>query len=253
MSVCSAAALDAAEGGGVTVRILLVEDDHKLSHLIRDFLQTTGEFAVDIEPRGDRAADRIVGERPDLVILDVMLPGLDGLQVCRQVRERYPGPILMLTALGDEVDEVVGLELGADDYVAKPASPRKLLARVRTLLRRSGGTGDGGGGPPARDERRVDLGDLVVDSRSRVATLAGEPLDLTTAEFDLLWLLARHAGETLDRERIYEELRGIEWDGLDRSIDLRVTRLRRKLGDDARNPRRIKSIRGVGYLLAVIP
>ncbi len=236
----------------MTVRILLVEDDHKLSHLIKDFLETTGEFAVDIEPRGDRAPERIVGERPDLVILDVMLPGLDGLQVCRQVRERYPGPILMLTALGDEVDEVVGLELGADDYVAKPASPRKLLARVRTLMRRSGIGGEGRTVAPAGDDRRVDLGDLVVDSTSRTATLDGAPLDLTTAEFDLLWLLARHAGEPLERETIYEQLRGIEWDGLDRSIDLRVARLRRKLGDDARNPRRIKSIRGVGYLLAVI-
>ncbi len=253
MSASVAIALDAGEGGGVTVRILLVEDDHKLSHLIKDFLETTGEFAVDIEPRGDRAVDRIVGERPDLVILDVMLPGMDGLQVCRQVRERYPGPILMLTALGDEVDEVVGLELGADDYVAKPASPRKLLARVRTLLRRSGDAGDARAERASGGDRRVDLGDLVVDSTNRVASLDGALLDLTTAEFDLLWLLARHAGETLDRERIYEELRGIEWDGLDRSIDLRVARLRKKLGDDARNPRRIKSIRGVGYLLAVIP
>lgn len=252
MSASPAAALDSEEGTAVTVRILLVEDDHKLSHLIKDFLETTGEFAVDIEPRGDRAPARIVGERPDLVILDVMLPGLDGLQVCRQVRERYPGPILMLTALGDEVDEVVGLELGADDYVAKPASPRKLLARVRTLLRRSGTAGEARAARATGDDRRVDLGDLVVDSTNRVATLDGAPLDLTTAEFDLLWLLARHAGQTLDRETIYDELRGIEWDGLDRSIDLRVARLRRKLGDDARNPRRIKSIRGVGYLLAVI-
>ncbi len=242
------------EGTGMTVRILLVEDDDKLSALIRDFLQTTGEFEVSIEPRGDRAPARILGEQPDLVILDIMLPGLDGLGVCKQVRDGYPGPILMLTALGDEVDEIVGLEVGADDYVAKPASPRKLLARVRTLLRRA----PPGTEPPAaagtpRDERRLELGDLVVDATSRAVALGGTPVELTTAEFDLLWLLACHAGETLARDRIYEELRGIEWDGLDRSIDLRVARLRRKLGDDAQHPRRIKSVRGVGYLLAVVP
>ncbi len=232
----------------MTVRILLVEDDLKLSHLIRDFLQTTGEFEVSIEPRGDRAVDRILSEQPDLVILDVMLPGMDGLEVCKQVRDRFAGPILMLTALGEEVDEVVGLEIGADDYVAKPASPRKLLARIRTLLRRTA--------PQAHavvdgQERRVVVGDLVVDAPNRTATLGGDALNLTTAEFDLLWLLAKHAGEALSRDRIYEELRGIEWDGLDRSVDQRVAALRRKLGDDATRPTRIKSIRGVGYQLAV--
>ena len=230
----------------MTVRILLVEDDHKLSHLIKDFLETTGEFAVDIEPRGDRAPERIVGERPDLVILDVMLPGLDGLQVCRQVRERYPGPILMLTALGDEVDEVVGLELGADDYVAKPASPRKVLARVRTLLRRVPVASEASSGPGGV----LTVGELVVAPGRRAVSVAGREVALTTAEFDLLHLLARHAGQTLEREAIYRELRGIEWDGLDRSIDLRVLRLRKKLGDDAAHPRFIKSVRGVGYLLA---
>ncbi len=233
-------------GAFMVVRILLVEDDHKLSHLIKDFLETTGEFDVSIEGRGDRAVDRILSEAPDLVILDVMLPGMDGLQVCKQVRDRFAGPILMLTALGDEVDEVVGLELGADDYVAKPASPRKLLARVRTLLRRAAPTS-------AVQDRRIQVGDLVVDAASRAATLAGDPLDLTSSEFDLLWLLARHAGEALSRDRIYEELRGIEWDGLDRSVDQRVATLRRKLGDDANRPARIKSVRGVGYQLAVAP
>jgi len=243
-----------AEGTRMAVRILLVEDDDKLSALIRDFLQTTGEFEVTIEPRGDRAPDRILGENPDLVILDIMLPGLDGLGVCKQVRDRYEGPILMLTALGDEVDEIVGLEVGADDYVAKPASPRKLLARVRTLLRRTAPAAPAAGaGAAARDDRRLEIGDLVVDAINRDVTLGGAPVELTTAEFDLLWLLARHAGETLSRDRIYEELRGIEWDGLDRSIDLRVARLRKKIGDDAQHPRRIKSVRGVGYLLAVAP
>ena len=189
-----------------------------------------------------------MAEQPDLVILDVMLPGMDGLTVCKRVRERFAGPILMLSALGDEVDEVVGLEIGADDYVAKPASPRKVLARVRTLLRRVPAAGERA--EAAGPDPVVTVGELVVDPGRRSASLAGRELDLTTAEFDLLWLLARHAGETLEREAIYRELRGIAWDGMDRSIDLRVLRLRKKLGDDAAHPRFIKSVRGVGYLLA---
>ncbi|MBN1337150.1 MAG: winged helix-turn-helix domain-containing protein [Deltaproteobacteria bacterium] len=231
-------------------RILLVEDDLRLARLMQEYLQASDELDVRVETRGDRAVDRILDELPDLVILDLMLPGLDGLSVCKQVRERYPGPILMLSALGDEVDEVVGLELGADDYVAKPASPRLVLARVRTLLRRINPESQSPGRAPTSSETAVELGDLVVDPGRRAALLNGEELDLTTAEFDLLWLLARHAGEPLDREAIYRELKGTDWDGLDRSIDLRILRLRKKLGDDARNPRRIKSVRGVGYLLA---
>ena len=228
-------------------RILLVEDDVRLAQLVKEYLEASDALSVSIEGRGDRAVERIVAEQPDLVILDVMLPGMDGLTVCKRVRERFSGPILMLTALGDEVDEVVGLELGADDYVAKPASPRKVLARVRSLLRRVPAKAvESSTGP----DSVIEVGDLVVDPGRRTATLAGRELDLTTAEFDLLWLLARHVGETLEREAIYRELRGIEWDGLDRSIDLRVLRLRKKLGDDAAHPRFIKSVRGVGYLLA---
>jgi DNA-binding response OmpR family regulator len=227
-------------------RILLVEDDARLARLVKEYLEASDALSVSIEGRGDRAVERIVAEQPDLVILDVMLPGLDGLSVCKQVRGRFTGPILMLTALGDEVDEVVGLEIGADDYVAKPASPRKVLARVRSLLRRVPAATEVAVGP----DPVVTVGELVVDPGRRTASVAGRELDLTTAEFDLLWLLARHAGETLEREAIYRELRGIEWDGQDRSIDLRVLRLRKKLGDDAAHPRFIKSVRGVGYLLA---
>ena len=225
-------------------RILLVEDDARLAGLIKEYLEASDALEVGIEGRGDRAVQRILDEQPDLVILDIMLPGLDGLSVCKQVRDRYPGPILMLSALGDEVDEVVGLEIGADDYVAKPASPRKVLARVRTLLRRVPAAPAQPGPEPV-----LTVGALMVDPGRRVASVEGRDLDLTTAEFDLLWLLARHAGETLERERIYRELRGIEWDGLDRSIDLRVLRLRKKMRDDASHPRWIKSVRGVGYLL----
>jgi two-component system, OmpR family, response regulator RstA len=241
-----------------TTRVLLVEDDAKLAALVREFLEASG-FHVSVEPRGDHAVGRILGERPDLVILDLMLPGLDGLAICRQVRPHFDGAILMLTARGEETDEIVGLELGADDYLAKPVRPRRLLARVNTLLRRverknsiaststSLGTSAEGNSKP----RRLTVGRLVVDAGNRLATMDSEVVDLTTAEFDLLWLLASHAGEVLSRDHIYRELRGMEYDGLDRSMDLRVARLRRKLGDDGKQPRLIKSVRGAGYLLVV--
>ncbi|MCB9524775.1 MAG: response regulator [Myxococcales bacterium] len=227
-------------------RLLLVEDDPRLAELVREYLTQQG-FAVAHEARGDRAVERILAEPPDLVILDLMLPGLDGLSVCRQIRPRYTGGVLMLTARGDEVDEVVGLEVGADDYLAKPVRPRLLLAHVNALLRRVSAPPD-----PAVDQR-LGVGDLVIDAGARSVTVAGAPVSLTTAEFDLLWFLAERAGEVVAREVIYPALRGIEYDGLDRSMDLRVARLRRKLGDDAQDPRRLKSVRGVGYLLARDP
>jgi len=180
-----------------------------------------------------------------------MLPGLDGLSICKEVRPRYSGGILMLTARGEEVDEVVGLEVGADDYMAKPVKPRLLLARINTLLRR---VPPGEAVPDASELRddpgqRIALGDLIVDAGRRTVTMGDRLVDLTTAEFDLLWLLAQNAGRVLSRERIYAELRGIAYDGLDRSIDLRIARLRKKLGDDGKQPHLIKSIRGTGYLL----
>lgn len=229
-------------------RILIVEDDPKLAALVQEYLQQNG-LDVQLEPRGDRAPARILGvPQPDLVILDLMLPGLDGLSVCKAVRADYKGAILMLTARGDEVDEVVGLELGADDYLAKPVSPRLLLARVNSLLRRAA-PGAVTAAAPEPEQDRVEVGPLCVDRSRRMATRGGDALELTTAEFDLLWYMAQRAGEVLSRERIYRELRGIEYDGLDRSIDLRVARLRRKLGDDGKQPQLIKSVRGTGYLL----
>ena len=221
--------------------LLLVEDDERLAALVAEYLGTHG-FRVGIEADGARAVDRIVAEQPDLVILDLMLPGEDGLSICRRIRPRYDGPVLMLTARGDEVDQVVGLEVGADDYGAKPASPRLLLARVSALLRR--------GRTPAssREVSRLEQEELVIDRASRVATLAGVELDLSTAEFDLLWVLVEGAGTVLSRDTLLEALRGIDYDGLDRSIDLRVSKLRQKLGDDPRQPARIKTVRGVGYL-----
>lgn len=227
------------------LRILLVEDDLRLAALVSEFLSSKG-FVVSVEPRGDTAPDRILEENPDLVILDVMLPGLDGLTICRRVRPLYPGPIMMLTALSDEVDEVVGLEIGADEYVAKPVKPRLLLARIQNLLRRVNCCHDE---KVVQGDKLLAAGDLRIDPRRRSVERAGVELELTTAEFDLLYYLAERMGQVIERDQIYRDLRGIEWDGLDRSIDLRIARLRRKIGDDARHPSRIKSVRGSGYLL----
>lgn len=216
-------------------RILLVEDDAQLAGLVGDFLRSHG-FEVLVEMRGDTAADRVFAEAPELVLLDLMLPGLDGMEVCRQVRERgFSGAIVMLTARGDAIDEILGLEVGADDYLAKPAHPRRLLARVKAVLRRTSGP-----------KRQVELGRLTLDHASRTVSLDGEPVDLTTAEFELLAVLAAEPGEVHSRDALSQALRGIPWDGIDRSVDLRVSRLRRKLGDDGSI---VKSVRGAGYLL----
>jgi len=225
-------------------KILIVDDDENLGRLISRYLLDHG-FDVSVENSGTAAVDRIVSGQPDLVVLDVMLPGIDGLTICREARNHYDGPVLMLTALGDEVDEVAGLETGADDYLAKPVRPRLLLARIRALLRRQ----ETNNGTPADSEQTIDLGDLVISAASRTVLLAGVPVELTTAEFDLLWLLASNAGRVLTRDEINSQLRGIEYDGLDRSVDLRISRVRRKIGDDPRQPVRIKSVRGRGYLM----
>lgn len=226
-------------------RILLVEDDLRLAALVGEFLESKG-FVVSMESRGEAAVDRIIEETPDLVILDIMLPGMDGLAVCRKVRPIYPGPIMMLTALSDEVDEVVGLEIGADEYVAKPVKPRLLLARIQNLLRRVNVSVEE---KRVSGEKIVAAGDLVIDPGRRSVEKDGREIELTTAEFDLLYYLVERMGQVVERDTIYRELRGIEWDGLDRSIDLRIARLRRKIGDDARHPGLIKSVRGTGYLL----
>ena len=222
-------------------RILLVEDDARLASMVKDFLTPEG-FEVTIEGRGDTAASRIVEEAPDAVILDVNLPGMDGLSVCRTVRSKYNGTILILTARGDEVDEIVGLEVGADDYMAKPVRPRVLLARLRAHLRKA--TVE-----DPEQQQRMQVGTMAIDASRRSLEVDGEPIELTTAEFDLLWLLAENVGKVLSRDDIYQRLNGFRYDGMDRSIDLRVSRLRKKIGDDPASPELIKSIRGVGYLL----
>lgn len=223
-------------------RILIVEDDERLAMLTLDYLRKNGLDAA-IETDGNRAIRRIISEQPDLVVLDVMLPGSDGLTVCREVRSQYNRPILMLTARTDDMDQVLGLEMGADDYVAKPVQPRVLLARIRALLRRSESTI-----PTDETPQKLVFGNLVIDNGGRSVTLNDELVDFTSAEYDLLWLLASNAGRILSREDIFERLRGIEYDGQDRSIDVRISRIRPKIGDDPENPKRIKTVRSKGYL-----
>lgn len=228
----------------MNTRILLVEDDARLAELTAEYL-TKNDLTVSIEPRGDTAEARILAEQPDLVILDVMLPGKDGFEVCRAVRPQYRGVILMLTARDEDFDQILGLEMGADDYIAKPVQPRVLLARIKALLRRLPLPGE-----IASEAETMVFGQFRISQATRTASLGGASIDLTTAEFDLLWLLATHAGNVLSRDDLLQELRGIGFDGLDRSIDARISRLRKKLNDDPENPTRIKTVRGKGYLFS---
>ena len=222
-------------------RVLLVEDDGRLATLVSEYLQQH-EFIVEVVGRGDQALAEFKSGNFDLVILDLMLPGKDGLEVCRELRNIYAGPIMMLTAKSSDIDQVVGLELGADDYVIKPAEPRVLLARARALLRRG----------EASDNSPTELahGQLSICKTSHHVSLAGQRVILTTQEFDLLWLLACTAGQVLSRDTIYQELRGLEYDGLDRTVDVCISHLRKKLNDDSESPRRIKTVWGKGYLFA---
>ena len=228
----------------MTINILLVEDDERLAELTAEYL-TKNDMKVAIEPRGDTAEARILAEQPDLVMLDVMLPGKDGFEVCRAVRPHYRGVILMLTARDEDFDQILGLEMGADDYIAKPVQPRVLLARIKALLRRLPSAD-----APAAESEKMVFGQFNISQSTRTAMLIGQNIDLTTAEFDLLWLLASHAGNVLSRDDLLQELRGIGFDGLDRSIDARISRLRKKLNDDPENPTRIKTVRGKGYLFS---
>ena len=233
---------DAPSPDDGAAHVLVVEDDAALARWIGDYLVAHGLHAS-VATRGDVALELIRSDRPDAVVLDLGLPVLDGLAVCRRARAFYDGPILMLTARDDDEDEIRGLETGADDYLTKPVRPRVLLARLQALLRR-GDAGAAAGG-------RLHAGPLEIDPARREARLDGVPLALTTQEFDVLSLLASEAGRTVDRQTLSARLRGIDDDGLGRAVDLAVSRLRRKLGDDAAAPRRIKTVRGRGYLLSV--
>jgi DNA-binding response OmpR family regulator len=218
-------------------RVLLIDDDETLGDLLSEYLGQFG-FSVKAAAHPDDGLRALEAEPPDIVVLDVMLPGMDGFAVCRKVRERSRVPIVMLTARGGVHDRIVGLELGADDYLPKPFEPRELVARLQAVLRR--GTGE-------TAAENVRVGALEIAWEARTVRRDGRPVELTTAEFELLRLFVRNRGRVLTRERILETTRGLDWESYDRSIDVLVSRLRQKLGDDPRQPAFIKTVRGLGY------
>ena len=220
--------------------ILIVEDDKPLAELVAQVLRNEG-FAPRFAYRGDEALGAICHLEPDLVLLDLMLPGLDGFSVCREARAFYRGPILILTARSDDLDQVVGLEVGADDYVIKPVVPRVLTARIRALLRRAA--------PATGNHGRLRVGRIAIQRFERRAFVDGRELQLSTSEYDLLAYLAERAGTVVGREALYLELRGIPYDGLDRSIDLRVSRVRSAIHAVDPNLDPVLTVRGRGYLL----
>lgn len=221
--------------------ILLAEDDRELAELTRDFLQNEG-FVVWHEAEGRAARDRILASPPDLVILDIMLPEMNGYTVCKEVRSAYNGPILFLTARDEELDEILGLEMGGDDYMTKPVRPHLLLARVRALLRRAV--------KRSTASKRVMVGELLVDANRREVRMGESIVDVTTYEFDLLYFLANRAGDVVSRQDIYQALFNYDYDGLDRSVDVYISRLRQKLGGGDTKSVSIKTVRSVGYLLS---
>ncbi|ELP6986101.1 DNA-binding response regulator [Vibrio vulnificus] len=221
-------------------KLIIVEDDIKLQQMLSDYFMSQG-FSVITVDNGSDAPEMILNEKPALVLLDLMLPGQDGLSVCRQIRDAYNGKILMLTASDDDFDHVAALEIGADDFVNKPIKPRVLLARVRMLLRRPDVAVN-------QDANNCRYGTLKLNRIRRECQLAEQTINLTDGEFDLLWLLATSAEQVLSRESLTKALRGIEYDGVDRTIDNRVVTLRKKLNDTTTPPKKILTVRGKGYM-----
>ncbi|ALU45989.1 response regulator [Pseudoalteromonas rubra] len=220
-------------------KVILVEDDERLAQLTGQFLQSNN-YDVTLIHDGALAPEKIIREQPDVVILDIMLPNLDGFEICRRIRPDYSGPVLFLTAKDSDFDHVRGLEIGADDYVIKPVEPYVLLARLNALLRRQGKQTD--------STDQLTLGQLRIDKAARKTYLSEQEVELTSYEFDLLWELARNAGDTLSREHIYNQVVGRPYDGLDRSVDVRISRLRKKLNDNLEQPYRLITVWGKGYL-----
>lgn len=228
--------------------ILLVEDDEKLASLLESYLSSFG-FDVSIINSGEHAVEHIITHSPTLVILDLMLPKVDGLTICQQVRTQYAGVILMLTASGDDMDQVAALEMGADDFVQKPIQPRVLLARIKSLLRRGQNTTQV---TQKQDVNRSDkervFGALWLNKSLQRCKLSDELVPLTPSEFALLWHLVEHSEQVRSREDLLKSLRNIEYDGLDRSIDNKISQIRKKLKDDTSRPRGVITVRGKGYM-----
>ncbi len=224
----------------MSARILLIEDDPRLAEMVRNYLGGAG-FHITIAGRGDRAIALHARDAFDAIILDLMLPDMDGLDVCRQIRTRAATPILMLTARGDAMDRVVGLEMGADDYLPKPFEPRELLARLKAILRR---------GSSERKAEVLRFGRLEIDTGARQVLLGGEACNLTSHQFALLLVLAQHAGRVMSRDAIMNLLKNENLEAFDRSIDVHISRIRAAIEDDPKRPRRVITVRGAGYVFA---
>ena len=222
------------------IHALLIEDDRKLAALLIEFLGQNGVEAV-LAQDGVQALQQLAAHKFDILLVDLMLPGMDGLTLSRKIRERWNTPLIMVTARGDDADKIVGLELGADDYLAKPFNPRELLARIRAVLRRA----------EPGEQAKFQSGGLFIDFAAREVTVDGARQTLTAHEFELLVALAKNAGRVLTRDQLLEQMKGDQADdAFDRSIDVHVSRLRQKIEPDPRHPRYVKTVRGAGYLLA---
>ena len=227
------------------MRILIIDDDTELSQLIADYLKPMG-FEVQMAHDGDTGSDLATSEPWQAIILDVMMPGCDGFEVLRRIRAKSKVPVMMLTGRGEEVDRIVGLELGADDYLPKTFSSRELLARLRAVLRRSGWVAES---PPQVPMKEIIVGQLRINPATHAVVLGDDLLQLTPAEFGLLLSLAKAHGRVKTREQLIEEVADREWDVFDRAIDMHISTLRKKLGEDPKEPRFIKTVRGYGYQL----
>jgi DNA-binding response OmpR family regulator len=228
-------------------RILIIDDDIALCELVTEYLGPLG-FEIESVHRGDTGAERALASKQSIVVLDVMLPGLNGFEVLRRIRTQSKVPVLMLTARGDDVDRIVGLEIGADDYLPKPFNPRELVARIRAILRRAKADDSPDEARDHSGARTLTVGDIELDTGTRVVTRAGEMVELTAVEFDLLEKLLRAAGRIITREELSKDVLGRSTSPFDRSIDMHISNLRKKLGHQAGLLERIKTVRGVGYI-----
>jgi DNA-binding response OmpR family regulator len=231
--------------GVASERVLVVDDEPTVREVVQRYLEREG-FQVELAADGNQALASIAARPPSLIVLDLMLPGVDGIEVCRQVRAASATPIIMLTAKGHEADRVVGLELGADDYVVKPFSPRELVARVRSVLRRAR-VGEPVVGRPLR------AGDVVIDPAAREVEVAGRPVALTVREFDLLWFLARHPRQVFTRGQLLQQVWDYRWVGDTSTVTVHVRRLREKVEADPSDPQRVQTVYGVGYRFVPVP